>query len=37
MSEQIDFAKVQEMAGKVMHDVAGAVSLMMAYMGDQAP
>lgn len=36
MSEQIDFAKVQTMAGKVMHDVAGAVSLMMAYLGDQA-
>ena len=36
MSETIDFGKVQEMAGKVMHDVAGAVSLMMAYLGDQA-
>lgn len=36
MSDAIDFAKVQDMAGKVMHDVAGAVSLMMAYMGDQA-
>ncbi len=36
MSETIDFDKVHEMAGKVMHDVAGAVSLMMAYMGDQA-
>jgi len=36
MSETIDFDKVQAMASKVMHDVAGAVSLMMAYMGDQA-
>lgn len=36
MSEAIDFEKVHAMAGKVMHDVAGAVSLMMAYMGDQA-
>lgn len=36
MSETIDFDKVGAMAGKVMHDVAGAVSLMMAYLGDQA-
>ncbi|MWV27523.1 class I SAM-dependent methyltransferase [Aurantiacibacter rhizosphaerae] len=34
--EQIDFAKVEEMAGKIVGDVAGAVSLFMAYMGDQA-
>lgn len=37
MSEApIDFAKVEAMAGTVMNHVAGAVSLMMAYMGDQA-
>ncbi|GAA0285702.1 class I SAM-dependent methyltransferase [Alteraurantiacibacter aestuarii] len=36
MSEQIDMAKVEAMAGKVIGDVAGAVSLFMAYMGDQA-
>ncbi|WP_338240945.1 class I SAM-dependent methyltransferase [Aurantiacibacter hainanensis] len=34
--EQIDMAKVEEMAGKIVGDVAGAVSLFMAYMGDQA-
>lgn len=33
---QIDFAKVEAMAGKVMNHVAGAVSLMMAYLGDRA-
>jgi len=36
MSENIDFEKVGEMAGKLMGHVAGAVSVMMAYMGDQA-
>lgn len=33
--EQIDMAKVEAMAEKVIGDVAGAVSLMMAYLGDQ--
>jgi len=36
MSETIDEAKVQELAGKVVGDVAGALSLFMAYLGDQA-
>lgn len=36
MSEQLDMARVEAMAGKVIGHVAGAVSLMMAYMGDQA-
>ena len=36
MSDTIDEAKVQEMAGKVVGDVAGAMSLLMAYLGDQA-
>ena len=36
MSEQIDMARVEEIAGKVVTDVAGAVSLFLAYMGDQA-
>ncbi len=36
MSEAIDFEKVQAMAGKVIGDVAGAMSLFMAYLGDQA-
>jgi len=36
MSEQIDMNKVEAMAGTVMGHVAGAVSLMMAYLGDQA-
>ena len=35
MSEQIDMAKVEELAGKVIGDVAGALSLYMAYLGDQ--
>ncbi|WAT18960.1 methyltransferase domain-containing protein [Aurantiacibacter sp. MUD11] len=34
--EQIDMAKVEQMAGHVIGHVAGAVSLMMAYLGDQA-
>lgn len=36
MTEQIDMAKVEAMAGKVITDVAGALSLYMAYLGDQA-
>lgn len=36
MDEQIDEQKVAEMAGKVIGDVAGAISLFMAYIGDQA-
>ena len=36
MSEAVDFGKVQELAGHVVGHVAGAVSLMMAYLGDQA-
>ncbi|QZH74097.1 MAG: methyltransferase domain-containing protein [Erythrobacter sp.] len=35
-NEAIDFAKVEAMAGTVVGHVAGAVSLMMAYLGDQA-
>ena len=35
MSEDIDMAKVEELAGKVIGDVAGALSLYMAYLGDQ--
>ena len=35
MSEQVDMAKVEELAGKVIGDVAGALSLYMAYLGDQ--
>ncbi len=35
MSEQIDMARVEELAGKVIGDVAGALSLYMAYIGDQ--
>ncbi len=36
MSETIDFDKVHAMMGNIMGHVAGAVSVMMAYMGDQA-
>ncbi len=36
MTEQIDMAAVEELAGKVIGDVAGALSLYMAYLGDQA-
>jgi 2-polyprenyl-3-methyl-5-hydroxy-6-metoxy-1,4-benzoquinol methylase len=36
MSEQVAMARVEQMAGKVVADVAGAVSLFMAYLGDQA-
>ena len=35
MSEEIDIARVEELAGKVVGDVAGALSLFMAYIGDQ--
>ncbi|MEN7536637.1 class I SAM-dependent methyltransferase [Aurantiacibacter flavus] len=35
-ADSIDFEKVQQVAGGVMAHVAGAVSLMMAYIGDQA-
>lgn len=34
MSE-VDMAKLEELAGKVVSDVAGAMSLLMAYIGDQ--
>ncbi|MHA6334077.1 methyltransferase domain-containing protein [Qipengyuania sp. CAU 1752] len=36
MTEQIDMGRVEELAGKVIGDVAGALSLFMAYLGDQA-
>lgn len=36
MSETIDPQRVEEMAHKVVGDVAGAMSLFMAYLGDQA-
>lgn len=36
MIQQIDTRKVEELAGKVIGDVAGALSLFMAYIGDQA-
>ena len=36
MIQQINMQKVEEMAGKVIGDVAGALSLLMAYIGDQA-
>jgi len=35
MSE-VDMAKVEELAGKVIGDVAGAIGVYMAYLGDQA-
>lgn len=35
MTDQIDMQKVEELAGKVVGDVAGALSLFMAYIGDQ--
>ncbi|MBA4764105.1 MAG: methyltransferase domain-containing protein [Erythrobacter sp.] len=34
--QQIDTTKVEELAGKVIGDVAGALSLFMAYIGDQS-
>ena len=36
MIQQIDMQKVEQLAGKVIGDVAGALSLFMAYIGDQA-
>ncbi len=36
MTEAIDESKLEELAGKVIGDVAGALSLFMAYIGDQA-
>lgn len=36
MTEVIDETKVEELAGKVVGDVAAAMSLFMAYIGDQA-
>ena len=36
MIQQIDMTKVEAQAGKVIGDVAGALSLFMAYIGDQA-
>ncbi len=36
MTESLDEAKLEELAGKVVGDVAGAMSLFMAYLGDQA-
>lgn len=36
MIQQIDTTKVEELAGKVIGDVAGALSLFMAYIGDQS-
>lgn len=36
MSETIDEARLNELIGKVIGDVAGAMSLYMAYLGDQA-
>lgn len=35
MTEQVDEAKLEALAGKVIGDVAGAMSLFMAYIGDQ--
>ncbi|KLI63094.1 class I SAM-dependent methyltransferase [Aurantiacibacter marinus] len=36
MTEQLDDTKLEALAGKVIGDVAGALSLFMAYIGDQA-
>ena len=36
MSEAIDETRLNELIGKVIGDVAGAMSLFMAYLGDQA-
>jgi SAM-dependent methyltransferase len=36
MSEAIDEARLEQQIGKVIGDVAGAMSLFMAYLGDQA-
>lgn len=34
--EQIDMARVEQLAGTIMGDVAGAMSMFMAYLGDKA-
>ena len=36
MSEAIDESVLNDLIGKVIGDVAGAMSLFMAYLGDQA-
>jgi SAM-dependent methyltransferase len=36
MTETIDSNRVEELAGKVVGDIAGALSVFMAYLGDQA-
>lgn len=36
MNAQVDMAKLEQLAGKVVGDVAGAMSMFMAYLGDQA-
>ena len=36
MQTEIDEAKMQELAGKVLGDVAGAMGVLMAFLGDQA-
>lgn len=36
MNSEVNEAKLQELTGKVIGDVAGALSLYMAYLGDQA-
>lgn len=36
MAQMLDESKLHELAGKVVGDVAGALSLFMAYLGDQA-
>ena len=36
MTEAIDSDRVEQLAGKVIGDVAGALGLFMAYLGDQA-
>lgn len=36
MNTQVDEAKLQELAGKVVGDIAGAMGVFMAYIGDQA-
>lgn len=36
MAENINMKKVEELAGKVIGDVAGALSLFLAYIGDQS-
>jgi ubiquinone/menaquinone biosynthesis C-methylase UbiE len=36
MNAQVDMAKLEALAGKVVGDVAGTMSMFMAYLGDQA-